>query len=59
MLEIRPDLPILICSGSPFYLSNLPKGLEKQVAFLQKPFVPKMLSEAIAQLLNKDKPAGQ
>jgi DNA-binding NtrC family response regulator len=55
MLEIRPDLRILICSGSPFYLSNLPEALEKQVAFLQKPFVPKMLAEAIARLLDKDK----
>ena len=58
MLEIRPDLRILICSGSPFFLTNLPKALEKQVAFLQKPFVPKMLSEAIEQLLKQDKPAG-
>jgi DNA-binding NtrC family response regulator len=56
MLEIRPDLRILICSGSPFYLSSLPETLEKQVAFLQKPFVPKMLAEAIARLLDKDKP---
>jgi DNA-binding NtrC family response regulator len=56
MLEIRPDLRILICSGSPFYLSNLPEALEKQVAFLQKPFVPKMLAEAIVRLLDRDKP---
>lgn len=53
MLEIRPDLRILICSGSPFYIANLPKALERQVAFLQKPFVPKMLSEAVQQLLAK------
>jgi DNA-binding NtrC family response regulator len=59
MLEIRPDLRILICSGSPFYLSNLPEALEQQVAFLQKPFVPKMLAEAIARLLDKDKPPEQ
>jgi DNA-binding NtrC family response regulator len=58
MLEIRPDLRILICSGSPFFISNLPEALKGQVSFLQKPFVPKMLSEAIAQLLNKDKPSG-
>jgi len=58
MLEIRPDLRILICSGSPFFISNLPKALEQQVAFLQKPFVPKMLAQAVSQLL-KDKGAGQ
>jgi DNA-binding NtrC family response regulator len=59
MLEIRPDLRILICSGSPFFLAALPKALEKQVSFLQKPFVPKMLSAAIEKLLHKDKSAGQ
>jgi DNA-binding NtrC family response regulator len=59
MLEIRPELRILICSGSPFFLASLPKALEKQVAFLQKPFVPKMLAEAVARLLSDDKPAGQ
>lgn len=55
MLEIRPDLPILICSGSPFFIANLPKAIEQQVAFLQKPFVPKMLSESIEQLLARGK----
>jgi len=51
MLAVRPDIPILICSGSPFFVSTLPKTLEKQVVFLQKPFAPKMLSEAIDKLL--------
>jgi DNA-binding NtrC family response regulator len=53
MLAIRPDVPVLICSGSPFFVSTLPKVLEKQVAFLQKPFAPKMLSEAIDRLLSQ------
>jgi DNA-binding response OmpR family regulator len=57
MLEIRPDLRILVCSGSPFFISSLPKALEKQVAFLQKPFVPKMLADAINALLKKGKSA--
>ncbi len=51
MLAIQPELLILICSGSPFYVSNLPQALEQQVGFLQKPFLPKMLSEAIEKLL--------
>jgi DNA-binding NtrC family response regulator len=51
MLEIRPDLRILVCSGSPFFIQNLPDSLQQQVAFLQKPFVPKMLAEAIEKLL--------
>jgi DNA-binding NtrC family response regulator len=53
MLEIRPSIPILICSGSPVFTTNLPNLLEKQVAFLQKPFVPRMLSEAIDRLLSR------
>ncbi len=51
MLEIQPSIPILICSGSPSFASNLPTTMEKQVGFLQKPFVPRMLSEAIDRLL--------
>lgn len=51
MLEIQPDLRVLICSGSPFYVSNLPKPFEQRVGFLQKPFLPKMLSEEIEKLL--------
>jgi DNA-binding NtrC family response regulator len=57
MLEIRPDLRILVCSGSPFFIENLPPALHRQVAFLQKPFVPKMLAEAVQNLL-KERPAG-
>jgi DNA-binding NtrC family response regulator len=55
MLEIRPDLRILVCSGSPFFIENLPRSLQQQVAFLQKPFVPQMLAEAVQNLL-KERP---
>jgi DNA-binding NtrC family response regulator len=54
MLEIRPDLRILVCSGSPFFIENLPAALQKQVAFLQKPFIPKMLAEAVERLFAQD-----
>lgn len=57
MLAVQPDLLILICSGSPFYLSNLPKTLEQRVGFLQKPFLPKMLLEAIEKLMAKKTPS--
>jgi DNA-binding NtrC family response regulator len=53
MLEIRPDLRILVCSGSSFFIENLPNSLQQQVAFLQKPFVPKMLAEAVRNLLKE------
>jgi DNA-binding NtrC family response regulator len=55
MLKIRPDLRILVCSGSPFFIENLPRKLQQQVAFLQKPFMPKMLAEAVQNLL-KERP---
>ena len=51
MLDRRPDLKAVICSGSPFYIEKLPPAVRQQVAFLQKPFVPKMLAEAVAKLL--------
>jgi DNA-binding NtrC family response regulator len=54
MLEIRPELRILVCSGSPFFIENLPASLQRQVAFLQKPFVPKMLAEAVQQLIARN-----
>jgi DNA-binding NtrC family response regulator len=53
MLEIRPDLRILVCSGSPFFIANLPQSLQQQVAFLQKPFAPKMLAEAVQSLIEQ------
>ena len=53
MLAIRPDLRILVCSGSPFFIENLPPSLQQQVAFLQKPFMPKMLADAVRNLLQE------
>jgi DNA-binding NtrC family response regulator len=51
MLALKPELLYLICSGSPFFVGSLPAKLRSQVVFLQKPFLPKMLAEAIDQLL--------
>jgi DNA-binding NtrC family response regulator len=51
MLEIRPDLRVLVCSGSPYFIHNFPDSLHCQVGFLQKPFMPKMLADAIHQLM--------
>ena len=45
MHAIRPGLRGIISSGYPY----VPRS--KKVVFLQKPFVPKMLAEAIAALL--------
>ena len=55
MLDKRPDLRVVICSGSPFFIEKLPQTLRRQVVFLQKPFVPKMLAEAIERLIARPK----
>ena len=51
MLAIRPELRVLVCSGSPYFIENLPVSLQRQVGFLQKPFMPKMLADAVRQLM--------
>jgi DNA-binding NtrC family response regulator len=51
MLEIQPTLRILVCSGSPYFIENLPDSLQRQVGFLQKPFMPKMLADAVQRLM--------
>jgi CheY-like chemotaxis protein len=43
--EWQPDLPALLTSGYP-YQQHLPR-----TAFLQKPFLPKMLAETIESLM--------
>lgn len=53
MLKIKPDLLGLICSGSEYFISKLPDSLRAQVAFLQKPFVPKELADTVQSLLAK------
>jgi DNA-binding NtrC family response regulator len=61
MLELNPDIRILICSGYPFDISTLPATAHGQVGFLQKPFTPKMLAEEIERLLKErnDRTASQ
>lgn len=51
MLDLNPAVGILLCSGYPFDLSNLPASARPRVSFLQKPFAPKMLAAAVEQLL--------
>jgi uncharacterized protein YqcC (DUF446 family) len=50
MLVIRPDLRILVCSGTPFIVETASAS-----RVLQKPFVPKMLDNAIKKLLGMDR----
>ena len=49
--ELQPALPILICSGSEFFVASLPKDMQQRVRFLQKPFMPKELAQKINDVL--------
>jgi two-component system cell cycle sensor histidine kinase/response regulator CckA len=51
MLQSNPRTCVLICSGYPFDMSTLPSVHQRQMGFLQKPFTPRMLAEAIRRLL--------
>ena len=42
---------ILLTSGLPFNTDRFPPGIRERSAFLQKPFLPKMMIEAIERLL--------
>jgi DNA-binding response OmpR family regulator len=42
---------ILLTSGLPFSTHLFPPGIRERSAFLQKPFLPKMVMEAIERLL--------
>jgi DNA-binding NtrC family response regulator len=47
----NPRLPVIISSGYPY------EPRSKRVRFLQKPYLPQMLAEAIAEMLGGAKPA--
>jgi len=51
IFEMRPTLPVLICSGSEFFVSSLPAELQRRVRFLQKPFLPRELGQKIDEVL--------
>jgi DNA-binding NtrC family response regulator len=51
ILALEPPVPVLVCSGSEFFVSSLPAAAQQRVAFLQKPFAPKQLGQMIEQML--------
>ena len=51
IVALQPALPILICSGSEFFVSSLPEDLQRRVRFLQKPFLPRELAQKIEEVL--------
>ena len=51
IFDRHPRLPVLVCSGSEFVIASLPKDIQRRVRFLQKPFLPKELSQKIEESL--------
>jgi CheY-like chemotaxis protein len=51
MFQLNSDIGVVICSGYPFDASNLPVPVQQRMTFLQKPFTPRMLAEAIEKLI--------
>ena len=54
MVGLNPNLRVLLCSGYPFDIRTLPEAVRGQFSVLQKPFVPKMLTSAVDELLKRD-----
>lgn len=51
MLDVHPQLRVLLCSGYPFDVESLPSEVQQRFASLLKPFIPNMLAKAIEDLL--------
>ena len=51
MIRLNPEVRILVSSGYPFDVSTLDAEGGGRVGFLAKPFMPRMLAEAVRSLL--------
>jgi len=58
MLDRNSGICALISSGYPFDRSSLPARVRDRVGFLQKPFTPGMLADAVTRLVGKPPPGG-
>jgi DNA-binding NtrC family response regulator len=54
MVSLNPKLRVLLCSGYPFDVRSIPENVRIQFDVLQKPFLPKMLTGAVQDLLNRN-----
>lgn len=57
VIEHRPDMAVLATSGYPPALRSLSELRAARLATLEKPFTPKMLTEALDRLLANQKAA--
>ena len=55
MVEASPGLRVLAASGYPVDMRALAAEAPGRIEFLQKPFTPKMLAEAVGRLLGPEK----
>ena len=53
MLEVNPGLRLIFSSGYPFDISRIPVPDPGSVEFLQKPYSPFMLAEALRRLVRQ------
>ena len=58
VFELHPSARALICSGNPADLSMFPDHVRGRIGFLQKPFPPRMLADAMKKLEQEPEPAG-
>jgi DNA-binding NtrC family response regulator len=49
--KLNSTLKVLLCSGYPYDVENIPEELRARFASLQKPFMPKEITAAISTLL--------
>ena len=57
MRALNPAVAFLISSGYPVDLTKFPSELRRRTAALQKPFTPRMLADAVKNLLGGDETA--
>ena len=51
MEDVNPEIGVLVCSGEPFDCRSIRRRNHNRIKFLQKPFTPKMLADAVGELL--------
>jgi len=53
MVELRKDVPVIFTTGHSAERASLVSSLESEALFLQKPYLPQVLSRAVRSALNR------
>ena len=51
--ELSSSVRILLTSGLPYNTDRFPAGIRERALFLQKPFLPRMIVEAVESLVSQ------